>query len=175
MSSELMSYHLIIVQLISDERTSNVEDKVFSEISRLGLEIHRGLVLSWRGRDEIERRLYKIKEYLISRFEKEGAGPKLVYSVIELTSDQYNALRPLISESLEAMCERLIRRIERLMSRVRSSGGREVSEIRREYDRVRREFRELVDLHRALDVRHGVLDRLVELMRALSVEIYKRL
>ncbi len=113
-----------------------------------------------------------IKEELIDIMERGGFEGEFAYAIIELTDEQFKAIRPMIVRRLESDSQRLISwGGEALLKRIRSQ---KVERVKRELLRFDREYRRLVSMHEVFDVRHELLNKLMELARELRIEYERR-
>lgn len=113
-----------------------------------------------------------IKEELIDIMERGGFEGEFAYAVIELTDEQFKAVRPMIVRRLEVDCQRLISwGGEALLRRIRSQ---RIEGIKKELLRFEREYRRLVSIHEVFDVRHEPLNKVMELARELRIEYERR-
>ncbi|GEM_PF-965482 len=168
------SYVLIIYDVYPLNTEANINRKVRNELERIGYEIASNVVISWKSRNEVERCLLKIKDDIIRRIETSRERVELTYSIIELSNEQYRALRNLVSKRLEKECDKLIRRVENIINKLKACSKDEVKKIRREFLAIDKEYKRIVNLHSALDVKHALFEKLIHLMRRAYMEFYKR-
>ncbi|ADN50179.1 hypothetical protein [Vulcanisaeta distributa] len=162
----MKQFVLIIMYVSSDE----VQGLVSRHLANSGLSILPNVVISWLPRQDLERRLLSIKEELIDIMER-GFEGEFAYAIIELTDEQFKAIRPMIVRRLESDSQRLISWGEALLKRIRSQ---KVERVKRELLRFDREYRRLVSMHEVFDVRHELLNKLMELARELRIEYERR-
>ncbi len=168
-------YTLILVYLAVPEEYADLQEEADKLVEELGLRITSGVIITWRPKEELVRRLDKLKDYIIRKLE-EGIDPlELVYSVIELDEEKYKNVRPLVVKKLEMLCNSLQKRIENLLERVRSCTGREVRKYRQELQELEESFKKVAEFHKVFDVRHSAFDRVNKLMAELRAEFYRRL
>ncbi len=168
-------YYLILVYLAVPPEYSDLQEEVDRLVEELGLRVTTGVVISWRPREELEKRLDRLKDYIIDKLEQGIEGIELVYSVIELSEEQYKSVRHLVVKKLEVLCNSLMKRIESLLERVRSCQGREVRKYRRELQELEESYRKIVEFHKIFDVRHSIFEKLNRTMAELRAEFYRRL
>ncbi|GAB6943528.1 hypothetical protein [Vulcanisaeta sp. JCM 14467] len=161
----MRQFTLILTYTSSDE----VQELVNKHLVGSGLLILPNVVISWLPRQDLERRLLGIKEELINMMER-GFEGEFAYAIIELTDEQFKAVRPMIVRKLESDSRRLISWGETLLKRIRSQ---RVERVKKEFLRFDREYRQLVSMHDVFDVKHELLNKVMELARELRIE-YER-
>ncbi|WP_243670280.1 hypothetical protein [Vulcanisaeta sp. JCM 16161] len=77
----------------------------------------------------------------------------------------------MIVRKLESDSQRLISWGESLLRRIRSQ---RIEGVKREFLRFDREYRRLVSMHEIFDVRHELLNKVMELARELRIEYERR-
>ncbi|MFB6470884.1 MAG: hypothetical protein TU36_006610 [Vulcanisaeta sp. AZ3] len=162
----MRNYVLIITYADTDE----IQGLVKQRLGNLGLEVTPNVIISWRSRDEIERKIMSIKEELTNMMER-GFEGEFAYAIIELSDEQFRAVRSLIVRRLEIENQRLISYGENLLKRLRSQRS---ERIMREYTRFDRQYRWLVMAHEAFNVKHGLLDKIMDLARELRIEFERK-
>ncbi|GAB6947535.1 hypothetical protein JCM16161A_16650 [Vulcanisaeta sp. JCM 16161] len=162
----MKQFMLVLTYASSDE----VQGLVSRHLADSGLMILPNVVISWLPRQDLERRLLGIKEELIDVMER-GFEGEFAYAVIELTDEQFKAIRPMIVRKLESDSQRLISWGESLLRRIRSQ---RIEGVKREFLRFDREYRRLVSMHEIFDVRHELLNKVMELARELRIEYERR-
>ncbi len=167
--------YLILLYLAVPPEHEDLQEEADRLVEELGLRITTGVIVSWRAREELEKRLDRLKDYIIDKLERGIEGIELVYSVVELSDEQYKSIRPLVVKKLEVLCNALARRVESLLSRVKSCQGREVRRYRRELQEIEESFKKVAEFHKVFDVRHSVFERLKRSMEELRAEFYRRL
>ncbi|OYT27124.1 MAG: hypothetical protein B6V02_00430 [Thermoprotei archaeon ex4572_64] len=168
------NYVLIIYDVYSLNAEIHIDRRVRNELEKIGYEIANNVVISWKSRSEVERCLLKIKDDIIRRIEASRERAELAYSIIELSDEQYRALRNLVSKRLEKECDKLIRRVENIINKLRACSRDEVKRVRKEFLTIDKEYKRIVNLHSALDVRHALFEKLIHLMRRAYMEFYRR-
>lgn len=172
----MVNYTLVLVYVTAPEEIQEeYQRKVERELEFLGLKILQGIIITWKSRDEIEKRIMKIKDYLIEKFETGVENVEFIVSVIELTEEQYKSIRVLVSKKLEVECRKLLKRIEGLLGRVRSSDRKIIRSLRQEFTRIENDFKRLTELHKYFDIRHSIFEKVNEAMSILRAEFYRRL
>ena len=168
-------YYLVLVYLAVPPEYSHLQEEVDKIVEELGLRVTSGVIVSWRPREELEKRLDRLKDYIIDKLEQGIEGIELVYSVVELSEEQYKSVRHLVVKKLEILCNSLLKRVESLLERVKSCQGREVRQYRKELQELEESYRKVVEFHKVFDVRHSVFERLNRAMAELRAEFYRRL
>ncbi len=168
-------YTLILVYLAVPEEYADLQEEADKLVEELGLRITTGVIITWRSKEELVKRLDKLKDYIIRKLEEGIEGVELVYSIIELDEEKYKSVRPLVVKKLEILCNSLQKRIESLLERVRSCSGREVRKYRQELQELEESFKKVAEFHKVFDVRHSAFDRVNKLMAELRAEFYRRL
>ena len=162
----MRQFALVLTYASSDE----VQELVSRHLAGSGLLILPNVVISWLPRQDLERRMLNIKEELIEVMER-GFEGEFAYAIIELTDEQFKAVRPMIVRKLESDSQRLISWGEALLKRIRSQ---RVERVKREFLRFDREYRQLVSMHEIFDVKHELLNKVMELARELRIEYERR-
>lgn len=157
---------LVLIYGSNDE----VQGLVNKHLIDSGFSVLPNVIVSWLPQQELERKLLNIKEELIDIMER-GFEGEFAYAVIELTDEQFKAVRPMIVRRLEVDCQRLISWGEALLRRIRSQ---RIEGIKKELLRFEREYRRLVSIHEVFDVRHEPLNKVMELARELRIEYERR-
>ncbi len=157
---------MLVLTYASDE----VQKLVSRRLADSGLSILPNVFISWLPRQDLERRLLSIKEELIDMMER-GFEDEFAYAIIELTDEQFKAVRPMVVRELENESQRLITWGEALLRRIRSQG---IKRIERELLRFDREYRRLVSMHEVFDVKHELLNKVIDLARELRIEYGRR-
>ncbi|NPB01261.1 MAG: hypothetical protein GXO10_07790 [Crenarchaeota archaeon] len=171
-----MTYHLILIYVsVPEEYEDEVLEEAEKYIEELGLRITRGVIITWRSREEIEKRMLKVKDVIIRRLEEGFEGIEFLYSIIELSEDQYKNVRNLVIKKLEILCTSLINKVEKLVEDVKSCKGREVRKYRKVLQEIEESFRKIAEFHKVFDVRHSIFDKLNRAMSELRAEFYRRL
>ncbi|NPA23200.1 MAG: hypothetical protein GXO23_02760 [Crenarchaeota archaeon] len=171
-----MTFHLVLVYVsVPEEYEDEILEEVERQIDDIGLRITRGVLVTWRGREEIERRVLRVKDTIIRRLEEGFEGVEFLYSIIELSEEQYKNIRNLIAKKLEILCNSLIGKIEKLLENVKSCKGREVRRYRKNLQEIEESFKKIAEFHKVFDIRHSIFDRLNRYMSELRAEFYRRL
>jgi hypothetical protein len=163
----MRQYTLILIYADSEE----VQDLVERRLSEVGLEITRGVIISWHVRQDLDRVIMRIKDELIDMMER-GFEGELAYALVELTEEQFRAVRTLIARKLESEDRKLLSYGEALLKRVRSSKSNK--SIDKEYARFDRLYRRLVMLHEVFDIKPDLLNKVMDLARELRIEYERR-
>ena len=162
----MRQFILVLTYASSDE----VQELVNKYLAGSGLSILPNVVISWLPRQDLERKLLGIKEELIDIMER-GFEGEFAYAIIELTDEQFRAVRPMIVRKLESDSRRLISWGEALLRRIRSQ---RVERVKKEFLRFDREYRQLVSMHEIFDIKHELLNKVMEVARELRIEYEKR-
>ncbi len=170
-----MTFYLILTYVSLPEESEEIQEDIDRIIEELGLRITRGVVISWRDREDLERRLLRLKDVIIRRLEEGYEGVEFLYSIVELTEDQYKAVRNLVAKKLEVLCQSMISRVESFLEQVRSTSPREVRKLRKTLQEIEESFKKIVEFHKVFDIKHSIFDRLNKLMSELRAEFYRRL
>ncbi len=171
-----MTYHLVLVYVsVPEEFEEEILEEVERRIDEIGLRITRGVIVTWRSREEVERAVLRVKDVIIRRLEEGFEGVEFLYSIIELSEEQYKSIRNLIVKKLEILCNSLINKVEKLLENVKSCRGREVKKYRRSLQEIEESFKKIAEFHKVFDVRHSIFDRLNRYMSELRAEFYRRL
>ncbi|NPA71082.1 MAG: hypothetical protein GXO26_09770 [Crenarchaeota archaeon] len=171
-----MTYHLVLVYVsVPEEYEDEILDEVERQIEEIGLRITRGVIVTWRNREEIEKKVLRVKDVVIRKLEEGFEGVEFLYSILELSEDQYKSIRNLVAKKLEILCNSLISRVEKLIEDVRSCKGREVRKYRKALQEIEESFRKIAEFHKMFDIRHSIFDKLNKAMSELRAEFYRRL
>ncbi|MCG2885335.1 MAG: hypothetical protein L7H03_02440 [Vulcanisaeta sp.] len=162
----MRQYALVIIYASNDE----VKELANRKLGDVGLEITSGVMITWHARQDLEGRIMSIKDELVKIMEG-GFEGEFAYAIVELTDEQFRAVRPLVVRRLEVEDKRLLTYGENLLKRMRS---RLNNRVRREYGRFDRQYRRLIMLHNIFDVKHELLNRVMDLARELRIEYERR-
>ncbi len=170
-----MIFHLVLIYLTISEESEEVYEEAEKVLEEIGLRITRGVIISWRDKDDLESRLLRLKDIIIRRLEEGYENIELIYSIVELSEEQFKSVRNLVVKKLETLCNNMIERVERLIDDIRSMPPRQVRKFRKTLQEIEDSFRKIVEFHKVFDVRHSIFDRLNKLMSELRAEFYRRL
>jgi len=140
----------------------------------LGLKLLPHIYLTWRSERDVERILYNVKEEVVRRLERGEGRAAIETAVIDLSSEQYNKLRPLVVRRVEELANRLAEEAAKLLNKVRSNMGRKAQIPRGlvdEYRRINRELDKLLRIRSILDVYPTALEKLIEVVKTLRTEM----
>mgnify|MGYP001773008312 CR=1 FL=1 len=161
-----MRQFTLVLTYVSDE----VQELINRRLADSGLLILPNVIISWLSRQDLEKRLLGVKEELIEMMER-GFEGEFAYAIIELTDEQFKAVRPMIVRKLESDSQRLISWGEALLKRIRSQ---RIERIKKEFLRFDREYRHLISMYEIFDVKNELLNKVMELARELRIEYERR-
>lgn len=164
-----MTKFILIIMYVDSEETLEIIRRGLGDI---GLYLLPTVIITWKERGEIERRLSKAKANLMDMLNK-GYRGEFSYAVIELTEDQYRNVRQLVVLRLMKEVEALLSRGEALLRRVKST--KHVGKVKAEVDSFNRRYRRIVEFHEVFDVKHDLLMKIMDLMREIMNEYEKRI
>ncbi|WP_069806459.1 hypothetical protein [Vulcanisaeta thermophila] len=163
-----MGKYTLILMYVDSEETL---DLVRRGLGDIGLYLTPTVVITWRERRDVDKRLSRAKAHLMDAMEK-GFKGEFSYAVIELTEDQYRGVRQLVVIRLIKEVESMISRGEALLARIRSA--RDVNRVKGALDSFNRRYRWVVQLHEVFDVKHDLLRKLMDLTMEMMNEYERR-
>ncbi len=132
------------------------------------LELLPGVFLSWSPREKAERAVDAVKRGVVRRWEEAGEGPALEVAVLELTEDQFKAVRPLARAVIERVGSALLEEMGRLLEKMRS--GKTTRDLTGWYRDLARRYERLVNASIALDVEPTIMGKLRERWKEVTLE-----
>lgn len=164
----MVRFTLILVYTDSEETLKIIK----KGLGDLGLYLLPTVLITWKERQEIERRLSKAKSQLMDALDR-GYRGEFSYAIIELTEEQYKGVRQLVVLRLMKDVENMLLRGEALLRRIRST--KHINRVRDDVEAFNKRYKRIVELHEIFDIKHDLLTKMMDLMREIMNEYERKI